>query len=202
MADQSRWAGSSPSATRMRSAAPERHVVGRAHDSAVGGLHDGVPALEGHRRRQRAHPQPHVLDVVDGPHQPLVERAARPLDQRADLVAPCVDEHAGIREHRAMAYAVEPGDVAVDPGADRARGTGAQVGDRAHLLDHVGDDPSRGVGGGRGADVGDEVEDRRVLLVADRRDDRRAAGGDRADEALVGERQQVLDRAAAARRPR
>ena len=35
-------------------------------------------------------------------------------------------------------------------------------------------------------------------LVADRADDRRAAGGDRADQRLVGERQQVLERAAAA----
>ena len=49
-----------------------------------------------------------------------------------------------------------------------------------------------------GADVGDQVEQRLVGLVADRGDDRRADGVHRADQRLVGERQQVLDRAAAA----
>ena len=46
--------------------------------------------------------------------------------------------------------------------------------------------------------AGDEVEERGVRLVADRRHDRRTRCVDRTDQALVGEGQQVLDAAAAA----
>ena len=52
--------------------------------------------------------------------------------------------------------------------------------------------------GRRGADVGDQVEQRAVGLVADRGHDRGAGREHRPEQALVGERQQVLDRAAAA----
>ena len=47
-----------------------------------------------------------------------------------------------------------------------------------------------------GAVVGHQVEDRVVRLVPDRADHRGPAGGDGPDQALVGERQQVLQRAA------
>ena len=80
--------------------------------------------------------------------------------------------------------------------APRSRSRAAR--DAAQLLGDVGHDQLGGVGGGRGPDVGDQVEQRGVGLVADRRDHRRADRVDRADQALVGERQQVLDRAAAA----
>ena len=53
--------------------------------------------------------------------------------------------------------------------------------------------------GRRGTHVGGEVAERRVLLVADRRDDGHGARGDRADDALVAEREQILEAAAAAR---
>ena len=50
----------------------------------------------------------------------------------------------------------------------------------------------------RGADVGGEIAQRRVLLVADRGHDRHAARCHRADDAFVAERQEVLEAAAAA----
>ena len=50
----------------------------------------------------------------------------------------------------------------------------------------------------RGARVGGEVAERRVLLVPDGRDDRDGAGRDRADDPLVAEREEVLEAAAAA----
>ena len=68
---------------------------------------------------------------------------------------------------------------------------------RGQLLGDVGHDQLGGVGGRRGADVGHQVEQRAVGLVADRGHHRRPGLGDRADQPLVGERQQVLDRAAA-----
>ena len=67
----------------------------------------------------------------------------------------------------------------------------AQLGEVGH------DEPRRG-GGRRGAHVGGEIAERRVLLVADRRDDGHVASGDRAHDAFVGERKQVLEAAAAA----
>ena len=66
-------------------------------------------------------------------------------------------------------------------------------------LAEVGHDEPRGHARRGGAHVGDEVAQRRVLLVADRRDDRHRAGGDGAHDPLVAERQQVLEAAAAAR---
>ena len=73
----------------------------------------------------------------------------------------------------------------------------AQRVDAGLLIADVGHDALGGVGRGRGAPVGDEVQQRGVGLVADRADHRRAHRRDRADQGLVGERQQVLDRAAA-----
>ena len=66
------------------------------------------------------------------------------------------------------------------------------------LLDDVGHDALAGVGRGRAAHVGDEVEQRAVGLVADGAHDGGAAGDDRPAQRLVAERQQVLDAAAAA----
>ena len=66
-------------------------------------------------------------------------------------------------------------------------------------LGEVGDDEAARDRRRRGAHVGGEIDERRVLLVPDRRDDRHRAGRDGAHEALVGEREQVLEAAAAAR---
>ena len=65
-------------------------------------------------------------------------------------------------------------------------------------LGEVGDDQPAGGGRRRRAHVGGEVAERRVLLVPDRGHDRYGARGDRADEPLVGEGEQVLEAAAAA----
>ena len=65
------------------------------------------------------------------------------------------------------------------------------------MLGHVRHHPPGGVGGCGGADIGDEVEQRAVLLVADRAHHRCLARSDGPDQGLVGERQQILDRAAA-----
>ena len=67
------------------------------------------------------------------------------------------------------------------------------------LLGHVGHDELGGVGGRRRAHVGDEVEQRLVGFVPDRGDDGGAHRVHRADQRLVGEGEQVLDGAAAAR---
>ena len=92
----------------------------------------------------------------------------------------------------------EQGALALEPARQRRSQPLPADLDDAQLLGHVGDDELGGVGRRGGADVGDQVEQRLVGLVADRRHDGGPALRDGTDQALVGERQQVLDRPAAA----
>jgi hypothetical protein len=78
-------------------------------------------------------------------------------------------------------------------------GSGTQRLHEPPLLADLRDDPVGGVRGRGRPHVGDVVDEGRVRLVADRGDHRRAARGDGAHQPLVGERQEVLDRAAAPR---
>jgi hypothetical protein len=71
-------------------------------------------------------------------------------------------------------------------------------GDAAPLVGDIWHDALAGVGRRGRRDVGDEVEQRRVRLVADGAHHGRAACGDGADQRFVRERQEVLDAAAAA----
>ncbi len=66
-------------------------------------------------------------------------------------------------------------------------------------LSDVGNDETCRVCRRRRARVRGEIAERRVLLVADRRDDGDGRPGDRAHDALVRERQQILEASAAAR---
>ncbi len=74
----------------------------------------------------------------------------------------------------------------------RAVEGGAELGEIRH-------DETPGHRWRRGADIGGEVDERHVLLVADRGDDGHGAGRDGSHEALVGERQEIFEAAAAAR---
>ena len=95
----------------------------------------------------------------------------------------------------AAAPAAKTGDAVLDRRPD----AGAGLGDAGALLGDVGDDALRRVRRGGRPVVRDQVEQRGVGLVPDRGHQGRAAGGGRADEGLVAERQQVLDRPSAAR---
>jgi len=79
-----------------------------------------------------------------------------------------------------------------------ARG-GRRLGEAVALAGAVRHDAASRVRRGRGAVVGDQVQQGRVALVADRGDDGRAGVRDGAHEALVGEGEEVFDRAATAR---
>ena len=68
---------------------------------------------------------------------------------------------------------------------------------RRHLAG-VGHDLHRGIGGRQGADVGGEIAERDVDLVAHAADDRDRRRGDRADEHLFVERPEVFETATAA----
>src|SRR5207344_836417 len=113
-------------------------------------------------------------------------RRASPLEQQERCAAQVVP-----REVEASALAFERAASAGGEGRPGALEAGGE-------LCEVGDDETRGRRRRRGAGVGDEVGERRVLLVADRGDDRDRTGCDRPEEPLVAEREQVLEASAAA----
>ena len=73
------------------------------------------------------------------------------------------------------------------------------LGDELLLLAHVRHDALGGIGRCGGAYIGRQIDERPVVLMADRRDDRRRAGRRGAHHAFVGEPHEVLEAAAAAR---
>ena len=158
----------------QRAAAVERarHRV-RRPQAARGQLQPVAAGAEGGQRRL-AQAEARIV-------QPPLEVAqrARGIDQHAAAGRP--QEALALGDHRAADHPAQP-----------AAEIGQRVGHRALLLHHQ----LGGVGGRGGAHVGDEVGDREVHLVADRRDHRDLGGGDRAGQHLVVERPQVLERAA------
>src|SRR5699024_1677691 len=111
---------------------------------------------------------------------------------------PTGEDRGRVLEHGAGAHRVQRGLLPFDPCPDRgAQARTAQL-QLLHLGDDVRNDALGGIGGGGGANVRGEVDQRGVDLVADRRDDRGPRARDQAGELLVREGQQVLERAAAA----
>ncbi len=135
-----------------------------------------------------------VLTPVEG----VAERAPGALAQPPDLLEPVGQAAARVGQDRSAAQAVEVALLAVEQGEHGPSAALAHLQDPLGLLGHVGHDPLGGVGGCGGAHVGDEVEDGGVGLVPDGGDQRRGDGGDRPHDRLVGEGEQVLDRAASA----
>ena len=175
------------------------HPGHRGDDVPVGVLEHGVAPLQGRQRGQRPGAGPVVARCRRAPG-PAGGRGygGRGREARCTSSARSSSRLRGSpstgRERSASRPACSR--ASQPPSACRSRCRAAST--QPELLGDVGDDQLGGVGRGRGADVGDEVEQRLVLLVADRRDDGRAQHVDGADQRLVGERQQVLDGATAA----
>ena len=164
---------------------------------AVLALEHGVPALQRGQRRERPGARPVVRDLVDGPVEPVDGGAPCPLAEGLDLVGPAADQRARVGQRGPGPQRREQGVLAVEPARQRRAQPLAADLDDAQLLGDVGDDELGGVGRRGGAHVGDQVEQRLVGLVADGRHDGGPALRDGADQALVGEGQQVLDGPAA-----
>jgi hypothetical protein len=130
--------------------------------------------------------------------QPVVEDPPDPGDPGRDVLAEAVEHrrragHAGARPDRVEAVL-----LAVDPVAHGAVQAAPGDPDQLLLLAEIRHDPLGRVGWRRRPQIGHVVHQRRIRFVADRRDDRRTAGEDGPAERLVGEGQEVLERAAAA----
>ena len=69
---------------------------------------------------------------------------------------------------------------AIDPYDDRALRPLAQLVEASLLISDVRDNPLRGIGWSGRANIGNEVEQRGVLLMTDSADDWRPRGGDAA----------------------
>ena len=150
---------------------------GRLAQGLAAGPDDRVAAGEGRARRER-------LEAGGG----MVEGDSPPFEE---------EEGSGPKP---LSVAVEPLPVAGErpPHGGVHRSSRSRPSPSLQLGEVRNDETGRG-GGRRRANVGGEVAQRRVLLVADGRDDRHGAGGERADDGLVAEGQQVLEAAAAAR---
>ncbi len=115
-------------------------------------------------------------------------RGRQPVAGRGERGAADVEEPLGPLQHGPVADRDQRGALACQPALDGAARAVEQPGGVAAERLGVGHDQPRGMRGRRCAHVGDQVGERRVLLVADRGDDRRRARGDGAAERLVGER--------------
>ena len=115
-----------------------------------------------------------------------------------ELRASAFEEQAR-RATEPLVHPVEPAPLALEAPARSPLEAGARAVEPLQQLNQVGNEEPTGHARGRGAHVGGEVAERRVLLVADRADDRHRAVGDRPHETFVAERQQILEAAAASR---
>ena len=165
---------------------------------ALGILEHGVAPAQRRQRRQRADPGHAVAEVVLGTVEGVAQRPPGALAKLGDLTFARLDQRDRRRQGRAGPQGVQAVLLALEQLLDEGAHPVAGPGDAAQLVGDVGHDQLGGVGRGGGADVGDEVEQRLVGLVADRGHHRRTEPEHRPDEGLVGERQQVLDRPAAA----
>ena len=165
---------------------------------AVRRLHDGVPPLQGRQRRERPDPGQPVVEVVGGAVEAVSDGTTAALDQPVTCSGSWSNIRCGSASTGRERMRVQAVLLALDQAAagrsDRGRASATTF---VRLLGDVGHDALGRVGRGRRSQVGDQVEQRLVLLVPDRADDRGATGGDRAHQAFVGERQQVLERTAA-----
>ena len=190
-----------PSATRTRDVGAGGDAGDRGDDVAVGVLEHGVAALQGGQRGQGPGAGALVAEVVGGPVEARGRSAAAgAVAQLVDLVGAGVDEDARVGERRPGPQRVEPGLLAGQPAARR----------RARIRSRARSTPAQLLG-----DVGDDAAWRRRSGVEARTSATRSSSGwsgswpiaettgvrhrvHGADQRLVGERQQVLDRAAAA----
>ena len=118
--------------------------------------------------------------------------------ERSSVGAPALDEERG-RAAKPRALGGEPLAMPLDRAVRAASSPARARSSEARSSREVGNDEPCGRRRGRGADVRGEVAERRVLLVSDGADDGHRATRHCADDALVAERQQILEAAAAAR---
>ena len=160
-------------------------------------LDDRVAAAQRGRGRQGQQPGPGVRKIVTPAGQAGGQRQPGPLHQRVDPFALALHLPHRVGQGRAGPDRLQPGRLPVQPAGHDPPGPVAQLADERELLADVGHHPLGRVGRGGRAQVGDVIQQRRVLFVADRAHHRGPAGRDRPDQGLVGERQQVLQRPAA-----
>ena len=92
-----------------------------------------------------------------------------------------------------VAAAFEAFSIAFDRAADRAGHEVAKALEPVLQLRQVGYDETGGSGRSRGAHIGGEIAERRVLLVADGGDDGNGARRERPHDGLVAEGQEVVE---------
>ena len=167
-------------------------------EPAVGELHHGVAAVQGFLRGQGPHLGLEVDQLVGGPHDRGRDCGVRAALEPFDVVVPGGHHDFGGGQHRAGTQRRQPVCFPLHQPGGRTAEMVPRLPDPGELFRNVRNDPFGGVGGRRGAEVGDVVEDGPVRLVPDRAHHGRGRVGNGPDEFLVAERQQVLQGASAA----
>ena len=177
-----------------------RDVARVAHHVPVGPLHDRVAAVEGGGRRQRPDLRGEPGHLGAAVHERGVQRPSRTRRAGPSTRCSCMSTSVvGLASTGRLRQWSSPLCSAGEPVRQGGPGAQPRLGQPRALLADVGHDPLGRVGRRRGAEVRDQVEQRRVQVVPDRADQRRPAGRRHAHQGLVAERQQVLERPTAAR---
>ena len=162
-------------------------------------LDDGVPAVEGLLRGQGDHLGAPVSDLVARAGETLPHRVGAAVREAVDLVALLGDEGARFAQHGPPDEGVEVAPFGGEAAAQALAEPRAVLREGGLFGGQIRYDELGGVRRGRGASVGDVIEQRRVDVVPDGADDGSARGADGPHERLVAEPEQVLEGAAAAR---
>ena len=188
-----------PRASRRSTCSPVASDGGVAHGRPAVADDDRVAALERGLRCDRAQARDELLVALAPRLERALWRAVEHAAQAHERLPPRDDPVVGAAQRGSRRERLEPlARTHDDAFAAAARGR-AQPLDVLELLASIRDDQARSVGGRRRAAVGDQVAQRNVALVPHGGDDDGRAGRDRTAEPLVRERQEILQRAAAAR---
>ena len=146
-------------------------------------LDDGVPAVEGLLRGQGDHLSASVSDLVARAGETLPHRVGAAVREAVDLVALLGDEGARFAQHGPPDEGVEVAPFGGEAAAQALAEPRAVLREGGLFGGQIRYDELGGVRRGRGASVGDVIEQRRVDVVPDGADDVRTRGADGAQSA-------------------
>jgi hypothetical protein len=130
-----------------------------------------------------------VLDIDGGPIEAVQQMPAGTITQGGDLVGASEQATSGFGQSRPGPQSAQHRVLAVEPVSECVGNPDSRSGDAVEFLGNVRHHSLRGVRRGGRAHIRNQIDERRVALVADRADDRSGGSGDGTDQRLVRERQ-------------
>src|ERR1039458_4216403 len=134
-----------------------------------------------------------MVDLVPAAMDVRADAPRGPVRERVQLLPAGGDHGTWIGHDRPRPQGDQQATFGVYPRREGTPYALARLLDRGPLLCDVGDNPFGRVGRGRGAKVGDEVQQGSVDVVADGTDHRSDGSSHSSDQGFVAEREQVLE---------